>query len=137
VTVVEATFNTYAVQAEVAAPSLLVYSDTYYVGWRAFVDGAEVPVLRANHAFKAVRVDPGSHHVRFVFDPPSFKLGTALTVVGLAIAAALCGWSAVAVSRRRAGRPPAETRRPDCASTPGTASRNWRTARSGGPPSTR
>jgi hypothetical protein len=95
VTVLEATFNTYGVQAEVAVPSLLVYSDLYYEGWRAFVDGAEVPVLRADHAFKAVRVDPGSHHVRFVFDPPSFRRGLILTILGLAILAGLLGRPAV------------------------------------------
>jgi hypothetical protein len=95
VTVLEATFNSYGVQAEVAVPSLLVYSDLYYEGWRAFVDGAEVPVLRADHAFKAVRVDPGSHHVRFVFDPPSFRRGLMLTILGLVILAGLLGWSAL------------------------------------------
>jgi hypothetical protein len=101
VAVTEATFNTYAVQADVTVPSLLVYSDTYYDGWRAYVDGAEVPILRANHAFKAVRVDPGQHQVRFVFDPMSFKVGAALSAVGLAIVIGLLGWSA---ARRRPGR---------------------------------
>lgn len=100
--VVAATFNTYAVQGEVAVPSLLVFADTDYVGWRAYVDDREVPILRANHAFKAVRVDPGRHLVRFVFDPWSFRVGAALTGVGLAIVAALLGWSAVGRSRRRA-----------------------------------
>jgi hypothetical protein len=103
VTVLEATFNTYVVRAEAAAPSLLIYSDTYYPGWRAFVDDVEVPVLRADHAFKAVRVDPGSHHVRFVFDPPSFRRGWMLTVLGLVILGALCCWSWFS---RRPGGPP-------------------------------
>ena len=105
VEVVEATFNTYAVKADVAVPSMLVYADTYYEGWRAFVDDREVEIVRANHAFKAVRVDPGAHHVRFVFDPPSFRWGAALTLVGLAILTGLLGWSAwrapSAFARRR------------------------------------
>ena len=37
---------------------ILVLSDTYYPGWRAFVDGVERPILRANHVFRAVEV-PG------------------------------------------------------------------------------
>lgn len=89
VEVVEATFNTYEVRANVVVPSLLVYSDTFYVGWRGFVDGEEVPIVRANHAFKALRVDPGQHLVRFVFDPWSFRLGSALSVIGLVIVGVL------------------------------------------------
>jgi len=99
--VLESTFNTYAVRADVKVPSILVYADTYYDGWRAFVDGSETPVLRANHAFKAVRVDPGVHVVRFVFDPPSFRVGAAATIVGLVIVMVLLGWSAVRMGRRR------------------------------------
>jgi hypothetical protein len=96
--VVAATFNTYTVRADVAVPSLLVYADTYYEGWRAYVDDREVPIVRANHAFKAVRVDPGQHLVRFVFDPWSFRMGAMLTGMGLVAVAGLFGW---AVWRRR------------------------------------
>lgn len=91
--VVQATFNTYVVRADVAVPSLLVYADTYYEGWRAFVDDREVPIVRANHAFKAVRVDPGQHLVRFVFDPWTFRWGATIALAGLAIVAGLLGWS--------------------------------------------
>jgi uncharacterized membrane protein YfhO len=100
VEVIEATFNTYAVRANVAVPSLLVYADTYYDGWRAYVDDREVSIERADHAFKAVRVDPGQHVVRFVFDPLSFKVGAALTIVGLIGVLGLLGWSA---ARRQSG----------------------------------
>ena len=89
----QATFNTYAVRADVAVPSLLVYADTYYEGWRAYVDDREVEIVRANHAFKAVRVDPGQHVVRFVFDPWTFRWGAGITLAGLAIVAGLLGWS--------------------------------------------
>jgi len=101
VEVVEATFNTYAVRAQVAVPSLLVYSDTYYEGWRAFVDGGEVPIARANHAFKAVRVDPGEHLVRFVFDPLSFRIGAAVSGLGLVFVVGLLCWSVWRSTRAR------------------------------------
>ena len=101
-------------QANVAVPSVLVYSDTYYKGWRAYVDGVEVPVLLADHAFKAVRVDPGPRHVRFVFDPLSFKLGLALTVLGLAIVAGLLGWSAWRRKVRARSQLPSDGSAADC-----------------------
>jgi len=98
-----ATFNTYTVRADAAVPSLLVYADTYYEGWRAFVDDREVPIVRANHAFKAVRVDPGQHVVRFVFDPWTFRWGAGITLAGLAIVAGLLGWP---VLRRQRSQSP-------------------------------
>jgi hypothetical protein len=103
--VVEATFNTYAVRANAVEQSVLVFADTYYTGWKAYVDGAEVPILQANHAFKAVQIGPGQHLVRFVFEPRSFRLGAMLSGVGLALTLGLLGWSAVRALRRRAGRP--------------------------------
>ncbi|MGE3909661.1 MAG: YfhO family protein [Chloroflexota bacterium] len=103
----EATFNTYAVRADVKSQSILVFADTYYEGWRAYIDGQETEVLRANHAFKAVRVDPGVHIVRFVFDPMSFKIGAAASILGLAIVAGLLAWSGARHRRGRSeGAPP-------------------------------
>ena len=99
VEVTEATFNTYGVRATAVVPSMLVYADTYYEGWRGYVDGQEVPIVRANHAFKALRVDSGQHEVRFVFDPMSFKVGAALSAAGLAVVAGLLAWSVLSARR--------------------------------------
>jgi hypothetical protein len=100
--VVEATFNTYAVRANAVEPSLLVLADTYYAGWKAYVDGAEAPILVANHAFKAVQIGPGPHLVRFVFAPRSFQLGAIFSCVGLALTVALLLWSGLRAWRRPA-----------------------------------
>lgn len=56
--------------------SFLVLSDTYYPGWRVFVDGAEQQILRANYAFRGVVLPEGSQRVVFTFDPliPDFVL---------------------------------------------------------------
>lgn len=44
-------------------PALLVIADNYYPGWQAEVNGASAPVLRANHALRAVPVPAGEHTV--------------------------------------------------------------------------
>jgi hypothetical protein len=58
----------------------LVLSDTYYPGWRAYVDGEEREILRADYAFRAVSLESGRHTVLFKYDPPSFKMGLAISL---------------------------------------------------------
>ena len=48
---------------------LLVVSDTYFPGWKAFVDGKERKITKANDAFRAVEIKKGERSVRFVFRP--------------------------------------------------------------------
>jgi hypothetical protein len=83
-----------------AGPSYLVLSDTWYPGWRATLDGQEVPILRANLLFRAVAVPPGEHVVEFRYEPLSFRLGAALSTVSLVGGALL--WLVVSRGRRRA-----------------------------------
>lgn len=66
------------------SPRWLYYADTAHPFWRAYVDGAEAPILRANLAFKAVPIPPGRSIVRFVYGDPILQ-GTG------AAAALACG----------------------------------------------
>jgi hypothetical protein len=54
---------------------ILTFIDAYYPGWNAYLDGQPVPIYRANDAFKAVLVPPGTHRIRFVFVPRSVYWG--------------------------------------------------------------
>ncbi len=54
---------------------LLVLSDNYYPGWKAFVDGIATPVYRANYSFRAIVIPKGNHTVRFAYQPLSAQLG--------------------------------------------------------------
>jgi len=60
----------------------LVFSDTYFPGWRAWVDDEEVRVYRTDAVIKGIVVPEGEHRVRFLYDPPLYKLGWLLAVVG-------------------------------------------------------
>jgi hypothetical protein len=70
---------------EPAAPALLLLADTDFPGWRAFVDGVERPILRANIAFRAVAVQPGEHEVEFRYQPRSYYVGEVVTLLALAL----------------------------------------------------
>ncbi len=76
------------IAAECGAPCLLVLTDLYYPGWRAYVDGHEVDVLRVNALFRGVQLEPGSHRVTYRYQPASFRNGL-LVLVGSLLAATL------------------------------------------------
>ncbi len=65
-------------------PSMLVLLDSYYPGWRVWVDGRERQVEVVNRAFRGVIIQPGKHQVAFRYDPESFRYGAALTVSTMA-----------------------------------------------------
>jgi uncharacterized membrane protein YfhO len=65
--------------------SLLVLLDTHYPGWKAFVDGNEAEILRADYLFRAVSLPPGEHTVRFVYRPTAFTIGAILSACGALI----------------------------------------------------
>lgn len=52
-----------------ATPGWLVLSELDFPGWRASVDGADLPIHRANGMFRAVCVPAGEHVVEFRFHP--------------------------------------------------------------------
>jgi len=63
------------IRAKLDIPGLLVLTDAYYPGWKAYVDDTEQKIYRAYYVFKAVPLKKGEHMVRFVYEPISFKLG--------------------------------------------------------------
>ena len=48
---------------------LIVFSEIYYPGWTATVDGQEVAVGRVNYVLRAINVKPGHHKVVLDFHP--------------------------------------------------------------------
>ena len=65
-----------------AGQAILVTSEPFYPGWKAYVDGVPVKVYRANYAFRAVVVPKGKHVVSFTYEPDSFKMGLTLAILG-------------------------------------------------------
>lgn len=92
------------------APRLLVVSEVYYpAGWTATLDGAPVPIVRADYLLRAVPVPPGEHTLVMRFAPAReaasvwiSALATLLTYGGVL---ALLG---LAFYRRRRRRRPAD-----------------------------
>src|SRR5581483_10010507 len=98
--VVEHSFNRVAMEAELSAPGYLVLTEAYVPGWTASVDGVPSDVLRANTAFRAVRVPSGKHEIELNYRPMSVTLGCAFTFTGLLAGAFLWARSGPPRSRR-------------------------------------
>jgi len=60
------------------SPSFLVTSETYYPGWRAFVDSQERPITLTNGAFRGLSVPSGHHRITMRFQPVIFWYGVAI-----------------------------------------------------------
>ncbi|HXI18934.1 MAG TPA: YfhO family protein, partial [Chloroflexota bacterium] len=65
---------------EARQPAMLFLGDVFYPGWRAYVDGQETQIYRANYIFRAIFVPAGQHSVEFVYRPRSFRLGLLVTL---------------------------------------------------------
>lgn len=62
---------------------IVVFSEIYYPGWKATVDGQSVELGRVNYILRAVNVKPGKHIVVLDFHPTS--ISTTETIAYIAI----------------------------------------------------
>ena len=81
--IVSETNNRLLIHVKAAQNAFLVLSDTYFPGWKAYLDGNPVKIFRANYNFRAVSIPPGKHEVKFVYNPMSVKLGALVTSLGI------------------------------------------------------
>lgn len=61
---------------------VVVFSEIYYPGWTATIDGEPTELGRVNYILRALNVKPGSHEVVLDFHPTSVKVTEAVAYVG-------------------------------------------------------
>ncbi len=69
--------------ASLDQPGMLVLADSFYPGWNAYVNGRKKPIYRANLFFRAVQLPAGTHTVEFRYEPRSFAIGAAVSIITL------------------------------------------------------
>ena len=87
--------HTIVTTPDLAEPGVLVLTDTFYPGTHSvLVDGHESELLRANHIYRAVSLDPGEHTVLFEHTLPGWRSGRWISLVALSIlcAAGMVEW---------------------------------------------
>jgi hypothetical protein len=66
-------------ETQSSANGLVVFSDIYYPGWEATIDGQPANVLRADYIFRALEIPAGKHTVEFTFKPRAYTVGNKVT----------------------------------------------------------
>ena len=64
---------------------VLVFSEIYYPGWTATVDGESVELGRVNYILRAIHIQPGQHQVELAFFPKSVDMTETIAYIAFAI----------------------------------------------------
>jgi hypothetical protein len=73
------------VQVNTKAPGLLVVSEQYYPGWKAYDNGKEVSIYAVDGILRGIYLVPGIHIVQFKYRPLSFMIGGIISIISLLI----------------------------------------------------
>ncbi len=65
--------------------SFVIFTQTYYPGWTAKIDGQITEIYQADYLFQAISVPQGNHEIIFEYESPLLKKGVTLTIIGLVI----------------------------------------------------
>ncbi len=85
--------NALAIEAELDLPAWVVLTDIYAPGWSATLDGEDAEIVRADFAFRAVRVPAGAHRIDMRYSPPWWRAGV-LLAFAVVMVAGLAWWAA-------------------------------------------
>lgn len=69
-----------SVKAITPSPAYLVFSEVWYPGWHAKLDGKPISLLRANYAFRAVYLPAGEHIVELNFSPTGWRYASSISL---------------------------------------------------------
>ncbi|MBC7966950.1 MAG: hypothetical protein H7Z17_13610 [Fuerstia sp.] len=89
------------IQTSADSPRLLVLSERFSDGWNATVDGATVPIVRAEIDFMGCVAPVGDHMIRFTFDPASVHSGRLISTMTLLLLCLFAACRVMTLKRRR------------------------------------
>lgn len=61
----------------------MVFSDNYYPGWSAFIDGERTNIYKVNGILKGIIIPAGNHKIIFRYRPPYFVIAGITSIVSL------------------------------------------------------
>ena len=93
--------NQLTYEVESAKGGVVVFSEIYYPGWTATVDGVEQELGRVNYVLRALQVKPGKHEVVLSFFPRSIDHTETIAYISYVVLLLLILWLGWTTYRRR------------------------------------
>lgn len=83
--IIEYAANRAVIKADAEKNGILVLTDIFYPGWRAYVDGEQAEIYRVNGLVRGVYLNKGVHTVEFRYFPVSFLAGLSISAVSISL----------------------------------------------------
>jgi hypothetical protein len=96
VQIIEYQPNHIKLNAKTDRARLLIIADTYYPGWKAYVNGVEKPVIKVDYTLRGILLEKGEQAVTLVFKPATFIIGAGISLIALA-----CVLASIVLLRKR------------------------------------
>jgi hypothetical protein len=75
--------NKLVYKSKSSKPGVVSFSEIWYPeGWKAYIDGEERPIARANYTFRAMSVPAGEHEIVFEFKPQTYYTAETVSLIG-------------------------------------------------------
>lgn len=75
--------NEIIIEASSSGKSLLVLTDPYYPGWKAYIDNSSARIYRTDYAFRGIVIPQGKHVIKLIYAPESLRTGLLFSLLGL------------------------------------------------------
>ena len=71
------------ITVDMKEPGLLIVGEVFYPAWKAYVDGREQTIYRANDTMRAIPLTTGSHRVDLKYKSGLFQFGGVISGITL------------------------------------------------------
>ena len=79
------TNNEVSGDVNISSNKVMVFSIPYSSGWKAYVDGKETPLFRANTMYMGINLTKGNHKIVLRYNSPGLHLGMIVSASGILI----------------------------------------------------
>ncbi len=74
-------------ESNTVVPQFAVFSEIFYPrGWNVYIDGIKTNYVKTNYVLRGMTIPAGKHKIEFKFEPDSYKIGNAITLVSSLLA---------------------------------------------------
>ena len=78
----------------------IVFSEIFYdKGWKAYIDGKEVPHARVNYILRGLKIPYGKHKIEFKFDLPIYHTASMISLASSTILILLFGFMLIVLAK--------------------------------------